>query len=439
MRTPTTSRETTMRAKLLRRRRSIAAAAALLFGLTAAGCDDLLDATNPEFIDEDQLTDPALEQLIVNGVLGEFQYSYGYYALYSAALADEAFYDHTEVNIRAFTLHNIDDANTVNTTTFSNLHRARQSAEDGVERLKAMLGETNAAKSLNMATVLAYGAYAYTLLGEGFCESTVNLSAPLTSDQLLQKAITMFDQAIATATASGSSAAATDIINMARVGAARAALKLGDGAKAVSYATQVPASYEKLAHYSANSVRENNIFNVPSGVSGAWLSMGPYFLNLADPRAPRTTSTTLRGLNSNPIVPAQKPFMYTGWSATAVNDRILVDTDIKFATGLEARYVIAEVAGPVPATLTFVNERRAVGGKPAVTLTGDALMAELRTQRSLDFYLTGQRLGDLRRYKAKLNLDLFPTGKYPITNEIYGSAQCLIIPLSEKNSNPHFR
>jgi hypothetical protein len=428
MRTPTTSQETIMRA-----------VKPLLFGLALAGCDGLLDANNPEFIDEGQLTNPALEQLVVNGVLGEFQYSYGYYALYSAALADEAFFDHTEVNIRAFTLHNVDDNNTVNTNIFSNLQRARQSAEDGAERLKAMLGDANAAKSLNVATVLAYGAYAYTLLGEGFCEATANLSPALTSDQLLQRAITMFDQAIATATASGTSAAATDIINMARVGAARTALKLGDGTKAVSYAAQVPASYEKLAHYSANSVRENNIFNVPSGVSGAWLSMGPPFLALADPRAPRTTQTTLRGLNSNPIVPAQKPIMFTGWSATAVNDRILPDTDIKFATGLEARYVIAEVAGPVAATLTFVNERRAVGGKAPVNLTGDALMTELRAQRSLDFYLTGQRLGDLRRYKARLSIDMFPTGKYPITNDIYGTAQCLIIPASEKASNPNLR
>jgi hypothetical protein len=66
-------------------------------------------------------------------------------------------------------------------------------------------------------------------------------------------------------------------------------------------------------------------------------------------------------------------------------------------------------------------------------------MAELRAQRSLDFYLTGQRLGDLRRYKAKLGIDLFPTGKYPITNDIYGTAQCLIIPRSEKDSNPNLR
>ena len=420
-------------------RRLSRAAAALFIAVASAGCDGLLDANNPEFINEGQLTDPALERLVVNGVLGEFQFAYGYYALYSGILADEVFTDHTNVGIRELSLHNILEANDVNTSVFANLHRARQSAEDAVVRLKAMLGEANAAKSLNYATVLAHGGYAYTLLGEGFCESPVNLSAPLPADSLLARGVALFQQAITVATASGTSAGATDIINMSRVGAARALLKLGDATRAAQFAAQVPANYEKLSYYSANSVRENNIMNVPAGVSGAWLSMGPAFLALADARAPATTVTTLRGLNSNPIVPPQKPYMYAGWSATAVNDRIVTNTNIKFATGLEAQYIVAEAQGPTAATLTFVNQRRAVVGKAAVNVTGNDLMAELRTQRSLDLYLTGQRLGDLRRYKAKLGLDLFPKGKYPITTEVYSSAQCFIVPLDEKATNPNYK
>lgn len=423
----------------LRRHRALAAAVALLTGLAPAGCDSLLDVTNPRIITEDQLTNPALEQLLVNGVVGEFQYAYGYYALYSSAMTDESFIDHTEVNIRELTLRNIRIANTVNASIFSNLHRARQSAEDAAVRLKEMLGDAAFAKSLNAATVQAYGGYAYLLLGEGFCESTVNLSAPMTSDQMLQRAVAMFDQAIATATAAGASAAATDIINMARVGAARASLKLGDGTKAVTYAQQVPPSYEKWVWYSANSVRENNIFNVPAGISGEWMSMGPAFQALADPRAPKTSRTNLRGLNSNPVFPPQRPYMFSGWNGTsAVQENLIAtDTDVRFATGLEARYVIAEVNGPVASTLAFVNERRAAGGKPAVDLSGDALMAELRTQRALDFYLTGQRLGDLRRYKAKLGIDLFPTGKFPVTSDQYSDATCFVIPQTERNANPN--
>jgi len=428
-----------MIANPLRRRRVSAAPLALLLGLATAGCDSLLDATNPAFIAETQLTDPALEQLVVNGAIGEFQYALGYYILYSSSWTDETYIDHTEVNIREMTLRSTRESNTVNAATFANLHRARQSAEDGMERLKVMLGDANAAKSLNMATLMAYGGYAYTFLGEGFCESPVNLSAPLTSDQLLQRAVALFDQAITTAQASGSSAAATDIVNMSRVGAARASLKLGDGAKAATYAAQVPANYEKWAWYSANSVRENNILNAPAGNTGSWLSVSPVFQDLNDPRAPRTTLTSIRGLNSNVIYPPQKPIMYSGWSASAVNDRIIQDTDIKFATGLEARYVVAEVQGATPATLAFVNERRAVGGKPAVNLSGNDLMAELRWQRAIDFYLTGQRLGDLRRYKAKLNLDLFPSGKFPVTADVYGNVTCYLVPLSEKSANPNYR
>jgi hypothetical protein len=66
-------------------------------------------------------------------------------------------------------------------------------------------------------------------------------------------------------------------------------------------------------------------------------------------------------------------------------------------------------------------------------------MTELRTQRSLDFYLTSQRLGDLRRYKAKLGIDLFPKGKYPVTAEVYSTNECFIVPLSEKATNPFYK
>ena len=66
-----------------------------------------------------------------------------------------------------------------------------------------------------------------------------------------------------------------------------------------------------------------------------------------------------------------------------------------------------------------------------------ALMAELADQRARDFYLTGQRLGDLRRYAAAGN-DMFPTGKYPLFNDSYGDQTCMIVPLSEKTGNPNY-
>jgi len=72
-----------------------------------------------------------------------------------------------------------------------------------------------------------------------------------------------------------------------------------------------------------------------------------------------------------------------------------------------------------------------------VNLSGAALVSEFRLQRALDFYLTGQRLGDLRRY-LQAGTDLFPTGTYPVGSAKYGTMHCFIVPRSEKSRNPNF-
>ena len=406
-----------------------------------SGCNELLTVSNPGALQEEQLTNPALEQFIVNGAIGEFQYAYGVYALYSGILSDESFTDHTQVGIREFSLHNFNDLNGTNESVFETLSRARASADDATSRLKVILG-AGAGTSLNVARTLAYGGYAYTLLGEGFCEAPINLSAGLPSAELLKRAVQHFDSAVTVATASQSGAtaanvaAAADIITMARVGAARASLKMGDVAKARSYASLVPATYEKLAYYSANSVRENDIMNAGIRTSGAWMSMAPAFQGLNDPRAPQSPAARL-GLNSNPIWIPLRPSQYSGWVATGTPQTIDITSNIRFASALEARYIETEVDGNNAAMLIFVNARRAVGGKTLVTLAGPALLAEFRAQRAIDFYLTGQRLGDLRRYAAS-GTDLFPTGKYPVFPDPYGSNKCFLVPLSEKTGNPNY-
>jgi hypothetical protein len=78
--------------------------------------------------------------------------------------------------------------------------RARQSADDAVDRVKTMLG-ARSATSLNVACALIYSTYANVLLGEGFGEAPVNLSAPLPAAELFTRAIARFDEAIAIASA----------------------------------------------------------------------------------------------------------------------------------------------------------------------------------------------------------------------------------------------
>lgn len=418
----------------------VGAAAALVLGL--AGCDDLLKVSSPGSLQEGQLSDPSLEQFLINGAIGEFQFAYVSYAFWSGVLADEVFTDHISTNLQEFSRHNFNDLHSTNEFVYGSLQRARQSADDAAERVKKMQG-ADAASSLNVARALIYAGYSYVLLGEGFCEAPVNLSAALQSSELLTRGIARFDEGITVATAArlgtnvtaAQDLAARDLISMAQIGAARASLKKGDLVKARAYAVLVPPTYERLAYYSANSVRENNSVEL-AAVSSPYLGMHPAFQGLNDVRVPQP-SASRPSLNSNPIFPPLKPSMYSGWTGTGAPQTIGVATHIRFASGLEARYIVVETDGPTAAMLTFVNSRRAVAGKPPVNLSGAALLAEFRVQRAIDFYLTGQRLGDLRRYLAT-GTDLFPTGRYPVGSESYGTMHCFIVPLSEKSGNPNY-
>jgi starch-binding outer membrane protein, SusD/RagB family len=421
---------------MLRRAGIIAAIA-----LGMVGCDGLLKVTNPGSLQEGQLDDPALETFLINGAVGEFQFAYTNYAFLSGVLADEGFLDHPNVDLREFALHDFNDINGANEAVYGSLQQARQSADDATTRVKKMLG-AKAGASLNVARALIYGGYTYVLLGEGFCESPVNLSGPLPSRELLTRAVAHFDEGIAVATAALTDATGTtatdaqDLISLAQVGAARASLKKGDLAKARAYALAVPDDYERLAYYSANSARENNAIPIAVRQAQPWLGMQSRFRGLNDARVPQPPAPRV-SLAGNSILPPLKPSMYGGWTGKLPGQSVDVASSVRFASSLEARYILTEVDGPGAAMLTFVNGRRAFAGKPPVNLDGPALVAEFRMQRAFDFYLTGQRLGDLRRY-ADAGTDLFPTGKYPTLRDSYGTMHCFIVPLSEKSSNPNY-
>jgi hypothetical protein len=151
----------------------------------------------------------------------------------------------------------------------------------------------------------------------------------------------------------------------------------------------------------------------------------------------RHTAQARSGLNARPIYVPYRPYSFQGWNRDNLTQTVDLNTHIRYASHLEARYIIAEAQGPTAATLQFVNARREFGGQGAVELAGDALMAELRSQRSRDFFMGVQRHGDLRRYLSLYNIDLFPSGTYAVGTEVYGDARCFIIPLSEIGANPN--
>jgi hypothetical protein len=421
-----------------------------VFALTlfaAAACTEFLAAENPGAVEEPDVNDPAYVNLIANGPIFGFQAGHTTATYWNAQLTDElfnraVFVEEGQIDRREL----YSDMTYINAFLYAPLQRARFLGEDAAKRLKVLLADS-ATRDIRVARSLAYAGMSYVDLGEMMCVTPIDLGVPKSSAEMFADAITRFDEAIAVATAAkthlqaqtpqnANAIAATDSVRyFALVGAARAALNRNDKPTAIAYATQVPAAFVFSAYYTDNTTAQlNRTYERLTLGNNAFLFNTPFAAMAGDPRVPRVAGTTGRG--GTPLSPPS----YSTYNGTVAGAPFAPIMSQRIASGLEARYIIAEASGPTPETLTFVNERRAVGLQAAVVLAGDELMAELRDQRSRDFYLDNHRLGDLRRYKEFYNVDLFPSGPYPgsTSGAIYDTnITCWPLPTNEINGNPN--
>ena len=420
----------------IRRLLRVSVIALAVGGFTA--CDQLLEVENEAAIDDVDLNDPSLATTLANSALGRAQRTFDDLAWFSAVFTDEAVNGHNFIQWKEIDLRQMRDDNDLG--HWASIHDWRYLADTVAARLENLLPTADN----RTAQSYAFAGYAYVFAGEFMCESTINVGKEvLSSNQLTEMAIPRFQKAITIATAAraaGGAAATTadNIINLAKVGLGRAHLQLGQKAEAAAAVAGVPANFVWLMRYSANTGGENNLMRAATTGSNRYFGVGPEYRGLNDPRI-RHAATSVLGHNTfTPLFVPFQPSSYSGWLATGPGVAFALDTGIRFASGLEARYIKAEAEGPNATTLALVNERRAVGGQTATTATGEALMAELREQRRRDFYADAHRLGDLRRYKAQGVGDFFPKGLHP-NGDLwgnYGTSECLPIPRAEKTGNP---
>ncbi len=442
--------------------------AVLALAVTAlAGCDDLLSVDNPGAIEPDQLADPATIPLMVNGVVGEFQNFFAYTSMYSSAFTDEFRNHHVYFENRDIDMRDVGTSNgTYVIYVWNTMHRARFMADTVATRLTGMLADS-ADSDLRLARVYAYGGLTYTFMGEQLCEVPINMGPGNSPEQVFDMALPRFEQAIAIATAARALAdsrgnargvaGADSILALAHVGAARAALDNGDMATAIAHAEAVTPAYvspddEGFVFWATFL---ENTFNLPmwaaiatdAGGGNRWLSvLYTPFDSIVDPRIPLVQKTVMNaemGGVGGPLVP-NAPSSYSSYDGTAEGGDLSRSDWVRIASALEARYIIAEAEGLTLENLAFLNERRAIGDKmPLVAPTADEYMAALRTERAIEFFADGHRLGDLRRYDSLYpgrTDNLWQTGPYPgsTTGETYGTQTCWPVPLSELEGNPNY-
>jgi starch-binding outer membrane protein, SusD/RagB family len=425
-----------------------AAAALVLAFAAAAGCDSLLDVDQPGQITDGQI-DEALVASLVAAAEGEYHVAFNWVGNSGAASTDEAIFAHGWSPWEDFDERDLTPAAPAHDGIgYGWMQRARVAGVRSAARLKEMNAPAAA-----QARALAYAGYSTVLLADYLCQVPLNGGPLLERGAVYDSAIGLFQQA---ATAAGSDRSLSDLAN---VGIARSYLNRNDLNRAIEYAKKVEPSFQAWVRFVDSDnfgdwVDKYNLYYRTSG----FISPSEFSLALdptewaakRDLRVPFEVDSMRRMFTSVPFARSgYVPFIpssFEGW--TPGNTKTIPGgADIRFASGLEAQYIIAEASlyggtgGWSDAQVrAFIDARRAVGGHGPYL--GTDLRAELREQRKMDLFFAGYRMPDLIRYKQFYAVDLWPKGKmggYPsVAPYQYGATECWPVGLSEASTNPNF-
>lgn len=439
----------TFNTRHLTRRARLAAVSA--FTMLAASCSDFLVADNPGAVKATDVNDPTYIALLANAPIFAFQSAIDDVTYWNAQFTDElwnraVFVEEGQIDRR----DTYPEMSYITAFMYNPMQRSRFLAEDAARRLKTIIAPDSSGRFLPIGRAHAYAAINYVTLAEMMCTTPIDLGVPRDWDTMMNNAISHADTAITIATATRTFlqsqtvvnanlvAQADSIIRFASVVAARAALNRGENARATTYANAVPAGWEFREYYHDNTTGQlhRSYERLVLGNNATMLNT-PFFAKTGDPRIPRTVSTTTT--NGRPLSPSS----YSSFNNTVAGAPLAPQMSFRIASSLEAQYIIHEANPTTAAAVAFVDARRAAGSQtPSGLVAGDAagVRAELREQRSRDFYLDNHRLGDLRRYIKLYNVNLFEQGPYPGTSTgqiFHPTTFCWPLPTSEINDNPN--
>lgn len=393
--------------------------------LAAAGCSDFLSVDNPNVIDRDLIDPVADARSLANSAQQNFAAALGWQIMYSSWFTGESQVAETFPTRNEFGRRAIAASNTsLNGDVWSNLALSAASAN-----LVLLLDLPEPDTNIDLQRTALWRGYSFILMAENFCSGSVESGPELSTIEMLDSAVVNLSRAITVGQAINSAESIT-LANTALVGRARAHLQAGRPSEAAADATAVPDGFEFLLPYVDDISQRNRLSNrmYQFTVDRGSISVAPDF-RTGDPRvpylAPGEHSLTPQDPSSGPFYIQNK---YPGF-----------DASIRVASKLEADYIEAE-AGSTADQLALIAARRTASSQPAYGGPTDAesVLTELMWQKSLDFWLEGQRIGDMRRNLENMTAlpvpgsEYFKPGFAPI-----GNATCFPLPTVERDNNPN--
>jgi hypothetical protein len=435
------------------RRPARAAGAALLAAGLLGGCStSTLEINDPDVLNVTDYTTAAGATPLRLGVIQDFQNVYSGNAslenviVVSGNVSDEMYSTDT-FDDRLFPNQRAMNENLPALDGFyRNMHRARS----GASRAIAVLKKVAPTPAQNIGELYAIRGYTENFFAELYCsgvpfsedtDAGTEFGEPQTTAAIYTRALASLD--------SGLASAGTDarVQNIARIGRGRVLLNQGKFAEAAAAVASVPTSFNWITAHSTSSGRqENGMWNALTVANSRYAIVNnegtnglTWLRTPADPRIPWVPSTRTGFNGSSRNLPTQLKYDRT--------------TGAVVASGLEARLIELEARlrgatqADRDAVFAGLNALRA-GNTPAIApLAGTAptdqatAVSQFFEERAIWLYLTGHRLGDLRRlirqYGRTANT-VFPTGNLPSPLAgVYGNDVNLPIPFDERN-NPKF-
>lgn len=441
------------------------AVAATGLALSACNTDRALSVSDVDVATLANLDNPSGLPVLYGGGLADFQVAL---TGTDAAITMPALLTDELLDIDTFdTRIQVDQRNIqLTNSTVQGWYRQMQRARVSLERGSAAFLKYSPADA-KLAELHALDGFMYVMFAEDFCNGvpyssfngTAVYGGPNSGTGSLKIALAQFDSALALATTG-------QIHYLAEVGKARALVDLNQYQQAAALVADVPVTFQYIVYNSANSSNEN---------SGVYINVGPpskrfsvadkeggnglAFRSEGQDSSSKTNPTKAGdtrvrwyagGIGQDGKSPAFYQLKYPDYSAKVI-----------LADGIEAQLIVAEaqLAANNAGWLTTLNNLRAnanlfnaapytnlgqSAGKALAPLadpgTKPAQVDLLFHERAFWMYLTGHRLGDMRRLVSQYGrsvASVFPSGTYNgAAGGLYGSDVNFPVTIDEQN-NPN--
>ena len=416
-------------------------AGVLVAGALVAGCgDSFFGVDNPGQIQEQDLNSPQAMQAIVTGMSSDLSAELDQIAFLGARYSDEMAATGSYFLTGRARRGVLEDDDV--STYWEGIQRARFSAENGVERMRRVLGENFGEQKTLGARALFFAGLSNRVFGENFNRVVFQGGEAQPRTAAFERAIPYFEEAISVAQDAG----AGDIEQAAKGGLAQVHMNLGNWSEAQSYASQVPTEFQYDALFSRNSGREENEINNETHERYEMSALGTLAGEVGGPDDPRVPYTDCRENVDNGVCTAAN-------GAGGNNPHLrqekfpTLGSDIPLVKGTEMRLIEAEAAirGEAVNLGTFttqINEVRtyhdldpisqpsAVGDLDYPATQDDDALSILDRERHLTLWLEARRLNDLTRWDHPFR----DGGAVVYTNNIV-SERATMMPVAESECN----